>query len=180
MANERKSVIVNEIHYWKQHKLLPTEYCDFLLALYTEGEEQQENAQHSTTIPFKAIGNSLYVILMVGLIPVSFLVIHFTELSILMQTGIITLLLLFSFLNILFFDKKNSINVHIAFIVFLLILFLHTVYLANTLTTVMWSVYTMIFLNCLLWIGIGFKRKLIYLISSGFIGIVVLGLYIFF
>lgn len=181
MANERKDVIVNEIHYWKQHKLLPTEYCDFLLALYTEGEEEESNAgSNKKAFPIRSLGSSLYVILLLSLLPVSFLVIHFTELSILMQTGIITFILLFVFLNIWFFSKKNSIYIHIAIIVFLLILFLHTVHLFNTLMSGMWPVYITIIVNCVLWIAIGFKKRLIYLISSGFIGLVVLGIYIFF
>ncbi len=37
MDETRKQIIINEIEYWKEHHLLPEQYCDFLLALYTEG-----------------------------------------------------------------------------------------------------------------------------------------------
>lgn len=37
MTNPRKKIILNEILFWKQNKLLPEHYCDFLAALYTEG-----------------------------------------------------------------------------------------------------------------------------------------------
>lgn len=33
-----KKVILNEIAFWKQNKLLPEHYCDFLTALYAQGE----------------------------------------------------------------------------------------------------------------------------------------------
>ena len=37
MDENRKQIIIKEIGYWKNNKLLPEQYCDFLLALYTEG-----------------------------------------------------------------------------------------------------------------------------------------------
>ena len=51
MSNQRKQIILNEITFWKQNKLLPEHYCDFLMTLYTEGnqedEKQMANAKHS-------------------------------------------------------------------------------------------------------------------------------------
>lgn len=48
MTNPRKKIILNEILFWKQNKLLPEHYCDFLAALYTEGAdiEELEPVQH--------------------------------------------------------------------------------------------------------------------------------------
>ncbi|GEM00497.1 hypothetical protein SAMN05421839_10136 [Halolactibacillus halophilus] len=37
MDQQRKATIIHEIKYWKDNHLLPEHYCDFLLALYTEG-----------------------------------------------------------------------------------------------------------------------------------------------
>ncbi|EAZ85106.1 hypothetical protein BB14905_22588 [Bacillus sp. B14905] len=42
MTNPRKKIILNEILFWKQNKLLPEHYCDFLAALYTEGADIEE------------------------------------------------------------------------------------------------------------------------------------------
>lgn len=42
MSNQRKQIIINEITFWKQNKLLPEHYCDFLMTLYTEGELNDE------------------------------------------------------------------------------------------------------------------------------------------
>jgi hypothetical protein len=38
LNQEQKKLIVQEINNWKNSKLLPAEYCDFLLNLYMEGE----------------------------------------------------------------------------------------------------------------------------------------------
>ncbi|GAA0362701.1 hypothetical protein [Bacillus horti] len=37
--DQKTKVVIQEIKYWKKNKLLPEHYCDFLLALYTEGSE---------------------------------------------------------------------------------------------------------------------------------------------
>lgn len=42
MNAQRKKIIMAEINYWKQNKLLPEHYCDFLLTLYTQGDHVQE------------------------------------------------------------------------------------------------------------------------------------------
>ena len=39
MNETRKKIIIQEIKYWKKSKLLPEKYCDFLLTLYSGGEE---------------------------------------------------------------------------------------------------------------------------------------------
>ncbi|PWK08421.1 hypothetical protein [Tumebacillus permanentifrigoris] len=38
MNPEQKRVILQEIRHWRDSKLLPAEYCDFLMNLYAEGE----------------------------------------------------------------------------------------------------------------------------------------------
>ncbi|KEO83823.1 hypothetical protein [Tumebacillus flagellatus] len=49
MNQEQKRVILQEIKHWRTSKLLPAEYCDFLMNLYGEGEsfssEQTESEQ---------------------------------------------------------------------------------------------------------------------------------------
>jgi uncharacterized membrane protein (DUF485 family) len=43
MNSQKKEVILNEISFWKKNKLLPEHYCDFLMTLYSEGQEVEEN-----------------------------------------------------------------------------------------------------------------------------------------
>ncbi|MDW0117374.1 hypothetical protein QTL97_10545 [Sporosarcina thermotolerans] len=49
MSNQRKKTIITEIKYWKENKLLPEHYCDYLITLYTQGE-QEENINASDAI----------------------------------------------------------------------------------------------------------------------------------
>ena len=56
MNSQKKAVILNEISFWKKNKLLPEHYCDFLMTLYSEGQEVEEN--NSTQLKINA-ANSL-------------------------------------------------------------------------------------------------------------------------
>lgn len=42
MNDQRKKIIIAEINYWKQNKLLPEHYCDFLITLYSQGDHDEE------------------------------------------------------------------------------------------------------------------------------------------
>ena len=50
MNKKRKQIIISEIKYWKENKLLPTHYCDFLITLYAQGEEDDLETNVSQSI----------------------------------------------------------------------------------------------------------------------------------
>lgn len=48
MDEKRKTIIIKEIMTWKENRMLPEQYCDYLLTLYTEGDHpQQSNSKKS-------------------------------------------------------------------------------------------------------------------------------------
>lgn len=38
MDEMRKKIIIQEINSWKESRMLPEQYCSYLLALYGQGE----------------------------------------------------------------------------------------------------------------------------------------------
>ncbi|MFJ7854248.1 hypothetical protein ACIQX3_15905 [Peribacillus frigoritolerans] len=38
MDEMRKKIIIQEINSWKESRMLPEQYCNYLLALYGQGE----------------------------------------------------------------------------------------------------------------------------------------------
>ncbi|MFB4164897.1 hypothetical protein ACE1TI_13965 [Alteribacillus sp. JSM 102045] len=102
MTKERKDIIIKEIKYWKTNNLLPPEYCNFLLMLYSEGEElEEEPAGQSYKQNFL-----LLVILLLGLgaLGLTFIVIYFTSFSLQVQT----LTNLFFAFNGVFFSELHK------------------------------------------------------------------------
>ncbi|MED4537156.1 hypothetical protein P9243_11840, partial [Heyndrickxia coagulans] len=88
MDDKRKQIIVNEIKMWKETKMIPQEYCDFLLAIYTEGTEGNTRKQNGAGKSVKKQAAVSAFIL--ALVAIAVFVIYFTELHFILQTGILT------------------------------------------------------------------------------------------
>ncbi|GEN57403.1 hypothetical protein GCM10012290_11390 [Halolactibacillus alkaliphilus] len=98
MDENRKQTIIHEIKYWKTNHLLPTHYCDFLLALYTEGsgdvEEEREDLlvdeRHKTSDQgLMLLLPHLFSLLMMAIIPLMLSMLLLVNLSILTQISMI-------------------------------------------------------------------------------------------
>lgn len=68
MDRERKNIIIQEIHFWKENKMLPEHYCNYLLALYTKGEndpqEKKRSSYYNQRHTWISIGLLLMIIVM--------------------------------------------------------------------------------------------------------------------
>lgn len=172
MINEKKNIIINEIHYWKNNKLLPDTYCDFLLALYTEGNdveiEMSSQKSHINTF-FHIFLHGLLLVLLTAML----LVIYFTELSFVLQISLVFFCLVCSIFVTAYFIRKR-----VFFQVPLSLIFLET--LIATLSVVDYTtsgdpfwIGTTVVINCLLWIVSGSVYRVLYLLISGIVGLMI-------
>ncbi|MCM3705179.1 MULTISPECIES: hypothetical protein [Cytobacillus] len=174
MEEKRKNIIVNELQHWKKSRMLPDHYCDYLLALYTEGSQPKDIKKSKNTVVLYLA--SLFLLL---LIPISALLIYFTELSITLQTVILILFISSCVFLIFYFSEKVKM-IHIPIISGALILLMGSV----DFVTVVYPrnegfLYVSLVINCVLWLLLGFKWKLIYLSISGALGFLLLAISIF-
>lgn len=181
MEEKRIATIVNEIEYWKKHKLLPDQQCDFLLALYTNGEKV-------TKIPGKSKLNishesrmikMMQLIILLLLLPFSFLVLYFTEFHSYLQLGILALFFSYAFWS--FFNLKQTSNnyYHLSLMISLFLLMFFTIVFAKLLFSQSDTVNLIIILNFILWLVIGRYYKLQYLIIGGILGLIFVIVYLF-
>ncbi|MBX0358745.1 hypothetical protein [Halobacillus sp. Nhm2S1] len=175
MKHERTKTIVDEIKYWKQNQLLPEEYCNFLLALYTQGEnlEHKESAESSQTLTF-------YIFMAIHpiLLSLSFLVIYFTEMGIIMQTVVLSSFVIGVWFHIRWLQYKKSDWLFVPLFNGALILLLMTVHLNQNMIGLEYSFYITLILNLVLWIFLGWFWKVKTLFYSGVIGFIFLIIYI--
>ena len=166
MDENRKQIIIKEIGYWKNNKLLPEQYCDFLLALYTEGTgfNQKNNGSENQ--------NKMFLWLLI--IPIIVFIVYFTELSLILQIvfGII-LILIGIFLTL--YLKRNGLLFHIPLIFSALLI----LYISVELTLVNFpkstiTLYSILIVNCLMWLVGGWKFKQIYFTISGALGLLLI------
>jgi len=178
MAAERITVIINEIKYWKEHRLLPETYCDYLLALYTNGENLTDNHVHKSKRLSPAF--ILHMLLVISVIPFSFLVIYFTQFHPFLQLGILLLFGIYSFWFNRFAVKHGYEVFLLPILVILLQLFLFTITLINLLTDNNIILLVVILANFLLWLWVGTRRKVKYLQALSILCIISTVLYIIF
>ncbi|SFL81603.1 hypothetical protein SAMN04487943_104128 [Gracilibacillus orientalis] len=170
MDEERKQTIINEINYWKKSQLLPNQYCDFLLALYTEGEgvttEEDKGAKQT---PYYL----LFYFLDTLLILLPFLIFQVTDNLLAQMIGIV-LTLCTAFVMIKLFSRhdelQDSYAVMICFVVFLF----STVLWMTDYIRISGIVYIWIFINSISWITFGKIKKQFFLQIAGVFILIIL------
>lgn len=171
MTNDRKKIIIKEITYWKKTKLLPSNYCDYLLALYTEGDVQDEISPNPS--PKKLFNLFIYISNMF-LVPLTFLVIYFTEIKLILQMLLLIILLIISLVYFRFMRKESALNELFSFIILLLNIFLVTVYGMTMLSNNYWLIFFTTFVNCIIWLLFGILKRSSILSVTGVIGVTIL------
>ncbi|MFS0672835.1 hypothetical protein [Ornithinibacillus sp. 179-J 7C1 HS] len=171
MADDRTRTIVKEIKYWKDHKLLPESQCDFLLALYTKGED--ETIYDNKISKYKA---SLYIqlTLLVLMVPFSFLVVYFTQFKFILQLSILVLFIGYAFLVFRYLYKRSLKFVHISIIVPLIMLLLLTDLVLDMLHINQYLTIIFFLINFVCWFLLGRKLQYRYLMASSGLAIFIL------
>lgn len=169
MSHNRKEIIVKEIYYWKETKLLPEQYCNFLLALYTEGEQVNGTKMGKRSTKRKLF--LPYTTLL--LIPIG-IFIYFTELSFFLQMTLFALLLIFGFGASFYFFRKATDFIVPMISTALVALLCSVDYVTYVFPNSGVSLYTIITLNCIAWFIIGRKAKLLSFIISSILGLLLL------
>lgn len=94
MDKERRQIIVKEIDHWRRSKLLPDQYCDFLLNLYSDPDEPRLTNHHPNAVG-KAIAavqkaTGMQWFLTFGTFTfISIVVLYFSRFHPLLQIGVI-------------------------------------------------------------------------------------------
>ncbi|WP_445490374.1 hypothetical protein [Niallia sp. 03133] len=165
MDLDRKKIIVKEIVYWKENRMLPAHYCDYLLSLYTAGNQSMEKETN------KKIGG-LFHILFLLLIPLTTVLLYFTELSFILQIAISQIFLTFCLIGLYFYKKKTK-SIDIPVVAAALIVLLTSVYVVLRIFSHDFIFLSIVLLfNCIIWFIAGRKFKLLYFTISSCIGFV--------
>ncbi|MEK4028782.1 hypothetical protein MKZ02_09530 [Pseudobacillus sp. FSL P4-0506] len=175
MKDEKKHIIIKEIYFWKENHMLPDHYCDYLLTLYTQGEELPENAVKKSSSKRLTVISLLASLFFVF---ISLFVLYFTELSFPLQMTILAAFVVLLISLAIYFSKKGFFLpfLYVAAAVLFLIL------------TVEWhekiwgensnTLYGLLFLHCIIWWITGRKLGQIYFTISAWLGIILLIVFI--
>ena len=98
MDAERRKVIVREIENWRRSKLLPAQYCDFLLNLYVD--EMTPKPSSLLGVSATAVTNSswkIWLSILAGIAALALSALNFNSFGLPMQIGISSLLVIFCY-----------------------------------------------------------------------------------
>ncbi|MFD1038505.1 hypothetical protein ACFQ3N_08885 [Virgibacillus byunsanensis] len=172
LTENRIATIVKEINYWKEHNLLPNVYCDFLLALYTNGEDQIETEPSTKSHKKFKPTTFIQIILLLLLIPFSFLVIYFTQFSMVLQISTLLFFIGYSFWMYQNFRKDKDMYYHLSLIVLLFLLLLTTMFLTGLLWNSDWVIAILLLIHFVSWFIISKKNNIKYLKITSVFGII--------
>ena len=172
MSNQKKQIIMNEITFWKQNKLLPEHYCDFLMTLYSEGNQNEEvsgNAKKAINPVIKRKKWSIASIF--PIIALMFTVLLFTiqyEWVVVAIAGIFAACCL---AGAFYFAKKNKLlammlQLAVALLMLGISVKISMTYFAGNNN----MLYGLLITNCILWLISGVMLKITYFTISGGIG----------
>jgi hypothetical protein len=173
MNEQRKRIIISEIKYWRNNKLLPEHYCDFLITLYAQGDDsdQKEKKQPDSILlkEKKRISRSLLFYSLLALVASAsmFIISTYPVVTLLFAASVVLVLLLMTL-------RKTSTLVVTQFI------YIITSFLLLGMSLKVWLTYFeghtmlllgLIMLNCVLWLFAGRLLKLVYFTISGTVGL---------
>ena len=176
MSNPKKQIIMNEITFWKQNKLLPAQYCDFLMTLYSEGNHEQEvigNAKNAVrnVEKRKKWGFAIFFPAIAVIITLLLFTIQF-EWVVIAVAGVFAISCL---IGAIYFANKNKLLATMLQLATALSLLGVTL---KTCTTYFAGnnemLYILLLLNCILWLLSGIIMKIVYFTLSGVLGVIVI------
>ncbi len=176
MKDDKKSIILNEIHFWKSNRMLPEHYCDYLIALYSEGEEVQEVKKNKKKIVSK---ETIFSLLFLTIIILMIVITYITAISFGMQTLFLSLFVIILLASLYYF-KKKELNPMVIYITAAFLMLLYSVQIHNAFFdkgTI--SLYILLLINSFFWIIGGIWGKRLFFIISGSIAMLLLLFLIF-
>ena len=177
MAIDKKQIIISEIRYWKSNKLLPEHYCDFLITLYSQGEETDEDAeQQSCTLQVerrkrrtKQVMILLISLLLAGAASVAMFVLKEYPTITLLVAAVLAVIFLALVSGKTFIKKGFApfLYISMAFLLLMMSLKIWTAFFNGDTTLLI----GLLVLNCGLWLFTGRVLKLLYFTISGALGL---------
>lgn len=177
MAIDKKQIIISEIRYWKSNKLLPEHYCDFLITLYSQGDDTDEGTvQESSTLQVESRKKRtkqflilLISLLLAGAVSVAMFVLTEYPTATLLVAVVLALVFLVLVSGKTFIKKGFApfLYISMAFLLLMMSLKIWTAFFNGDTTLLI----GLLVLNCGLWLFTGRILKLLYFTISGALGL---------
>ncbi|SHF68544.1 hypothetical protein SAMN05216225_1002146 [Ornithinibacillus halophilus] len=152
--------------------MLPQNYCDYLLALYTKGDYEEEEVLEKQGMKSKIL-LVIQVFLLLLMVPFSLLVIYFTQFKMILQLSILLFFISYALWVFFYHRKKKSSFIYLSLNVLLLLFLFFSLFITKVFTFNEWLVVAIFLVNFGLWSLFGIKLKVKYITILGIAGIII-------
>ncbi|MBS4209085.1 hypothetical protein [Bacillus sp. FJAT-50079] len=163
MDSKRKKIILSEIQFWKQNKMLPDQYCDYLLALYSGGDHEEELKSPKKKLTSETLSNSLFL----AMILIMLVITYFTRISFSMQTLILAFFVIILFISFYYYRRRKQkpfiIYVTAAFLLLIFLIQLNDFFFEGSPN----SLSILLLINSLIWLIGGIRSKVLFFMIAG-------------
>jgi hypothetical protein len=180
MTNQRKQIIINEITFWKQNKLLPEHYCDFLMTLYTEGQHVENDIKGNAkkSVRARTQRNIRLPYLIFPLIAILLIAAMYVVEATWIVYGVAIVFGLGCLVAAFYFAKKNTILAPILHMTSALtILFVTFNICLQYFPSNDVALYITLIANCVIWLITGLILRLTYFSIAGGLGLLAIVIY---
>lgn len=181
MNEQRKQIIISEIKHWKQSQLLPSHYCDFLITLYAQGDEEAEDVKVSKSVLIqekKSMSRKIIALLLLVVMSSAslFVFVAFPAVTFGLSAAILVFLL--------FFAMRKAVTKS----ALLPFTYICSAFLLLAMSFKIWLTYfeaypmllmALLILNCSLWLFVGRLLRQLYFTISGAAGILLIVVFLF-
>lgn len=176
MDEQRRQTIIKEIDFWKRNNMLPTQYCDYLLAIYSKEHEQQLAVKEKRTASVIEIFiHSLFLMMIFFAIVCTFIY----PVSFFYQIGLFFIMngiLVISYFVFKRFDQHPlTIYLTAAFLLLIFEVQINEYIFTGNITVL----YIILFINSLIWLLIGIINKMKLFLISGSVTIPIILFFLF-
>lgn len=183
MNEKRREIIIAEIKYWKTSKLLPEKYCDYLLTLYTGGDEDVvETITEKDSIHAKEKSSAWNKILLWatvgGIVLLTMLFLPQFAGATLFASSLLTLILFL----LAWRKPKSSYDLRSMYYILAALMLLFTTLHAwsSFMSHSIGILVAILIVNCIVWLWIGRKQRLLYFTIAGFAGLFFIAIFTMF
>lgn len=160
--------------------MLPEVYCDFLLALYTNMDETEDNKVETSWVNTSSWLKTGELFLLIILLPIALLAVYATLFPPYVKILILFIFILSSIWEIKGFKRRQSMWYNLALAIFLLLIFLLSIVLIDTYLNLIFATHLIIVINFVSWFILGKKLDLKYLQIASIFGILLESLFLFY
>ncbi|WP_274363271.1 hypothetical protein [Paenibacillus thermotolerans] len=175
MDREKRIIIMKEIEHWRRSKLLPEQYCDFLMNLYAESSTPEEMKMVKRAKGKQAVADSkpLHWLLLFGTAAcISYVVLHFSAFDMQMQIGLFVFAALVPYIYGSMIRRRKPLRSHSFFGLGTAFMLIAGPLLMQYLGWSGWTELALYLTACaFLWLGFGIGLRLPWLHLCGWLSL---------